>query len=121
MFQAAEEGVCGAKPIAEGGILDDRDYFLSAHIGMGVPTGNVVASPTDLLCTTKLDFFFYGTPAHAGVNPHLGNNALAAACHCTIQLLAIPRHGEWYVQDKYWYSERRRRPEHNPVFCKDAA
>ncbi|EEV0615533.1 TPA: amidohydrolase [Escherichia coli] len=94
IFQAAEEGVRGAKPIAEGGILDDCDYFLSSHIGMGVPTGNVVASPTDLLCTTKMDFFFYGTPAHAGVNPHLGNNALAAACHCATQLLAIPRHGE---------------------------
>lgn len=35
LFQPAEEGVRGAKPVAEGGILDDVDYFLSAHIGMG--------------------------------------------------------------------------------------
>ncbi|MGL4270193.1 MAG: M20/M25/M40 family metallo-hydrolase, partial [Plesiomonas sp.] len=48
---------------------------------------------TDFLCTTKLDFRFYGAPAHAGVNPHLGANALAGACHCVTQLLAIPRHG----------------------------
>ncbi|MGL4681388.1 MAG: M20/M25/M40 family metallo-hydrolase, partial [Plesiomonas shigelloides] len=50
--------------------------------------------PTDFLCTTKLDFTFHGAPAHAGVNPHLGANALAGACHCVTQLLAIPRHGE---------------------------
>lgn len=93
IFQPAEEGVRGAKPVAEGGILDDCDYFLAAHIGMGVPSGSVVVAPTDFLCTTKLDFRFYGAPAHAGVNPHLGANALAGACHCVTQLLAIPRHG----------------------------
>lgn len=94
VFQPAEEGVRGAKPVAEGGILDDSDYFLAAHIGMGVPSGCVAVAPTDFLCTTKLDFTFHGAPAHAGVNPHLGANALAGACHCVTQLLAIPRHGE---------------------------
>ncbi len=43
---------------------------------------------------TNLDFRFYGTSAHAGVNPQGGANALAGACHCVTQLLVIPRHGE---------------------------
>ncbi|QPR26878.1 amidohydrolase [Edwardsiella hoshinae] len=93
LFQPAEEGVRGAKPVAEGGILDDVDYFLSTHIGMGVPSGEIVVDPHDFLCTTKLDLRFFGAPAHAGMMPQGGANALAGACHCVTQLLAIPRHG----------------------------
>ncbi|EBY2753790.1 amidohydrolase [Salmonella enterica subsp. enterica serovar Morehead] len=94
VFQPAEEGVRGARPVAEGGILDDVDYFFSAHLGMGCPTGEIIVNPQEFLCTTKLDFRFYGSPAHAGVSPQGGANALAGACHCVTQLLAIPRHGE---------------------------
>ncbi|EDU7996492.1 M20 family metallo-hydrolase [Salmonella enterica subsp. diarizonae] len=94
IFQPAEEGVRGARPVAEGGILDDIDYFFSAHLGMGCPSGEIIVNPLNFLCTTKLDFWFYGASAHAGVNPQGGANALAGACHCVTQLLAIPRHGE---------------------------
>lgn len=94
IFQPAEEGVRGAKPVAEGGILDDVDYFFSAHLGMGCPSGEIMVNPQDFLCTTKLDFRFYGAPAHAGVNPQGGANALAGACHCVTQLLGIARHGD---------------------------
>ncbi|PVZ84748.1 amidohydrolase [Serratia sp. S1B] len=94
IFQPAEEGVRGAKPIAEGGILDDIDYFFSAHLGMGCASGEVVVDPQGFLSTTKLDFRFHGAPAHAGVNPQGGANALAAACHCVTQLLGIARHGD---------------------------
>lgn len=94
LFQPAEEGVRGAHPVAEGGILDDVDYFFSAHLGMGCPSGEIMVNPQDFLCTTKLDFRFYGAPAHAGVNPQEGANALAGACQCVTQLLSIPRHGE---------------------------
>lgn len=34
IFQPAEEGVRGAQSIAESGILDDVDWFLSGHLGM---------------------------------------------------------------------------------------
>ncbi|MFC0227179.1 amidohydrolase [Serratia aquatilis] len=94
IFQPAEEGVRGAKPVAEGGILDDVDYFFSAHLGMGCPSGEIMVNPLEFLCTTKLDFRFYGAPAHAGINPQGGANALAGACHCVTQLLGIPRHGD---------------------------
>lgn len=94
VFQPAEEGVRGARPVAEGGILDDADYFLSSHLGMGAASNQIIADPQDFLCTTKVDFRFYGAPAHAGVAPHGGANALAGACHCVTQLLGIARHGE---------------------------
>lgn len=94
VFQPAEEGVRGAKPVAEGGILDDVDYFFSAHLGMGCPSNEIMVNPREFLCTTKLDFRFFGQPAHAGVNPHAGANALMGACHCVTQLMGIARHGE---------------------------
>ena len=60
---------------------------------MMAATGEIVTSPRGFLCTTKLDLRFRGKPAHAGVEPQLGRNALAAACHAVTQLLGISRHG----------------------------
>lgn len=94
LFQPAEEGVRGARPMAESGILDDADYFLGMHIGFIAKTGEIVINPNNFLCTTKYDFRFYGAPAHAGAEPHLGRNALAGACHAATQMLGISRHGK---------------------------
>ncbi|PKL02402.1 MAG: peptidase M20, partial [Synergistetes bacterium HGW-Synergistetes-2] len=52
IFQPAEEGVRGGKAIAMNGILDDVDYFLGAHVGMGIPTGSIAPGCGDFLCTT---------------------------------------------------------------------
>ncbi len=94
LFQPAEEGVRGARPMAESGVLDDVDYFAGAHLGFIAPSGTVIAAPTGFLCTLKIDVRFKGKPAHAGAEPHLGKNALAAACHAATQMLGIARHGE---------------------------
>jgi aminobenzoyl-glutamate utilization protein A len=94
LFQPAEEGVRGARPMAESGVLDDVDYFAGAHLGFIASSGVVVAAPTSFLCTLKIDLRFKGRPAHAGAEPHKGKNALAAACHAAVQMLGIPRHGE---------------------------
>jgi len=94
LFQPAEEGVRGARPMAESGILDDVDYFACAHLSFIASSGTVIAAPTGFLCTVKIDIRFKGKPAHAGADPHLGRNALAAACHATTQMLGIARHGE---------------------------
>lgn len=94
LFQPAEEGVRGARPMAESGIVDDADYFLGMHIGFIAKTGEIVINPNNFLCTTKYDFRFYGAPAHAGAEPHLGRNALAGACHAATQMLGISRHGK---------------------------
>lgn len=93
VFQPAEEGVRGAAAVAASGIVDDCDYFLSSHIAMMAKTGEIITSPVGFLCTTKYDITFKGRPAHAGIEPNAGRNALAAACHCVTQLLGIPRHG----------------------------
>ena len=94
LFQPAEEGVRGARPMAESGILDDVDYFACAHLSFSASSGTVIAASTGFLCTVKIDIRFQGKPAHAGAEPHLGRNALAAACHATTQMLGISRHGE---------------------------
>ena len=93
VFQPAEEGVRGAAGVAASGVLDDCDFFLSSHIAMMAKTGEVVTEPIGFLCTTKYDVSFKGLPAHAGIEPNAGHNALAAACHAVTQLLGIPRHG----------------------------
>lgn len=93
VFQPAEEGVRGAAAVAASGIVDDCDFFLSSHIAMMAKTGEIITSPIGFLCTTKYDITFKGRPAHAGIEPNAGRNALAAACHCVTQLLGIPRHG----------------------------
>ena len=93
LFQPAEEGVRGAAAMAASGIVDDVDVFVGAHLAMMAATGEIVTAPHGFLCTTKLDLRFRGKPAHAGVEPQLGRNALAAACHAVTQLLGISRHG----------------------------
>ncbi len=93
LFQPAEEGVRGAAGMAASGILDDADYFLGAHIAMMCKSGEVSVNPYGFLCTTKLDVTYTGRPAHAGVEPDAGHNAMAAACNAFVQLLGIARHG----------------------------
>ena len=92
LFQPAEEGCRAGKAIAESGWLDDVDYFFAAHIGMNVPSGTLVCDPQHFLCSSKFDLHFSGKPAHAGIEPNAGRNALAAACTAVTQMLAIPRH-----------------------------
>lgn len=94
VFQPAEEGVRGARPMAESGIFDDVDYFACGHLGCDVPSGAIVVAPERYLSTLKMDLRFKGKAAHAGMEPNVGKNALAAACNATIQILGIPTHAE---------------------------
>ncbi len=93
LFQPAEEGCRGAKAMIEAGWLDDVDYFFGGHIGLKSRTlGEVVASSSGFLSTTKLDVVFRGKAAHAGESPELGRNALLAACSASLHLHSISRH-----------------------------
>ena len=94
LFQPAEEGVRGARPMAESGIVDDVDFLYCGHLGCDIPGGTVVTAPEKFLCTTKLDYRFRGTPSHAGMHPQTGRNALMAAANAAINLMALPRHGD---------------------------
>lgn len=97
IFQPAEEGVRGAKSIVEKGHLDGVDYCLGNHISGKNPVtahAHVIPGIYSSLATTKLDVVYRGKAAHAGSSPHLGQNALLAAASATVNLYAIPRHGD---------------------------
>jgi aminobenzoyl-glutamate utilization protein A len=92
-FQPGEEGVMGARGMVASGIVDDVDYFLSGHIGLGNGEDDSLVCMTEgFLATSKIDAIFTGKPAHAGANPEKGRNALLAAAEASIALHTISRH-----------------------------
>ncbi|MDP3071552.1 MAG: amidohydrolase [Opitutaceae bacterium] len=94
IFQPAEEGCRGAKSMVAAGVLADVDHYFATHLGISLTeTGAVACGADHILATVKLDATFRGVAAHAGVDPHLGRNALLAAATATVQLHAIARHG----------------------------
>jgi len=95
IFQPAEEGVRGAKSMVEAGVLDEVDYLIGMHIGIKAKrSGEFYCGTTGFLATSKLDVHFKGKPAHAGLAPQEGDNALLSAASAALNLHAIPRHGE---------------------------
>lgn len=92
IFQPAEEGVRGARSMVEAGVVDDVDYFMALHIGMGVPFNEFIASHNGYLATSKLDVLFEGRASHAGAHPEEGKNAMLAAASAVLNLHSIPRH-----------------------------
>ncbi len=92
IFQPAEEGCRAGKALADSGCLDDIDQMLAIHLGIHAATGELVVNPEAFLSSTKFDVEFLGKPAHAGLEPNAGANALAAACLAVSQMLAIPPH-----------------------------
>lgn len=95
IFQPAEEGVRGASPMVDAGILEGVDYILGGHIGyLAREKGKLVCGTEKFLATTKFDVRFTGTPAHAGGAPEEGCNALLAASCAALNLHAITRHSK---------------------------
>ncbi|WP_028042684.1 amidohydrolase [Candidatus Stoquefichus massiliensis] len=92
IFQPAEEGVRGAKCIAESGFLDDVDYLLAAHI---MPSSSnkydLYFGMNESFATTKLDVVYHGVSTHAAESPQFGKNALLSAATCIMNLHSIPR------------------------------
>lgn len=95
IFQPAEEGVRGAKCIAESGFLDDIDYMLAAHI---MPQDDnhydLYFGMDESFATTKLDVTYHGVSTHAAESPQFGKNALLSAANCIINLHSIPRNSD---------------------------
>lgn len=94
IFQPAEEGARGAISMVKAGVVDDVDYFIATHIGIGVPQNHFVASNNGFLATSKIDVTFKGVSSHAGGKPEEGRNAMLAAANAVINLSAIPRHSQ---------------------------
>ena len=92
IFQPAEEGGRGAKPMADAGVVDDVDYFFAAHLGTGLPSGKIAAAGVSMLYSTKLDVRLSGLASHAGGDPQGGRNALLAGAAAVQNLHAIARH-----------------------------
>ena len=94
IFQPGEEGCRGAYAMMRKGVVDDADYFMALHIGMGVPSGVFALNISGYLATTKIDADFSGVPAHAAASPHKGRNALLAACSAALGLHSIAPHSD---------------------------
>lgn len=89
LFQAAEETAIGAKYYVEQGILEGVDAAYGCHISTGLPCGTftVMEGPH----TTATDAFtirVQGLGCHGG-KPHLGRDALVAACAIVSALQTI--------------------------------
>lgn len=93
IFQPAEEGVRGANAMAAAGVVDDVDILLGGHMGCQARLGELALQADGFLATTKFDVDIEGSPSHAGSDPHVGHNALMAACAAAMMLQGIPRHG----------------------------
>ena len=93
IFQPGEEGAMGGQAVAESGILDDVDIFLSGHLGMGVPTGTFAVFSEGYLASTKFDLTFHGCSAHAGASPHVGKNAILAASSAVLAMYSFCQDG----------------------------
>ncbi len=94
LFQPAEEGVRGGRAMTEKGHLDDVDFLFGLHLAGEFASGIVGAGCSDFLCTTKVDAFFRGVAAHAGMAPNEGRNALLAAATAVLGLHSIAPHRE---------------------------
>lgn len=94
LFQPAEEGVRGARPMVAAGVVDDVDNLIGAHIGTFCRLGEVGVCRAGFLASTKLDVHFHGVPSHAGSDPQKGRSALMAACAAAMMIQGIPRNGE---------------------------
>lgn len=93
VFQPGEEGVRGAGPMVDAGVIDGADYILGGHIGFqATRTGQFICGADKFLATTKFDVSFTGVSAHAGGSPEEGRNALLAAACAALNLHAITRH-----------------------------
>lgn len=92
LFQPAEEGVRGGYAMMRAGLVNDADFFIAAHLGLGKPTGEVCGGMDGFLCTTKMDAEYKGVGAHAGGEPQKGRNALLAAASAALNLHAIAPH-----------------------------
>lgn len=95
IFQSAEEGVSGARSVAESHILDDVDYILGGHIGIKAKkSGEIICGTDGFFATSKINAKFKGKSSHAGAAPEKGHNALLSASTAVLNLDAIPRNSE---------------------------
>jgi N-acetyldiaminopimelate deacetylase len=91
IFQPAEEGPGGAKPMLESAELAEwkPDLILALHIAPEYPVGTIATRPGILFAnTSELFIDLIGKGGHAAF-PHQANDMVVAAAHLTTQLQSI--------------------------------
>lgn len=93
-FQPAEEVLGGGKPMAGTDHVRDIDQFFALHVGLGHPTGTVVAGSNKPLAVRQSQAVFTGKSAHAGLEPQNGRNAMQAMAAAIQNIYGISRHAD---------------------------
>ncbi len=91
VFQPAEEGPGGAKPMIEAGVMDNPhvDYALGCHIWPTIPEGTIGIRAGALLAAMfRFDITISGKGGH-GAMPHLCVDALETGCQVVAALQRI--------------------------------
>ncbi|MEB3749393.1 N-acetyldiaminopimelate deacetylase [Geobacillus sp. FSL W8-0032] len=91
IFQPAEEGPGGAKPMIESEIMQEwkPDMILALHIAPEYPVGTIATKEGLLFAnTSELFIDLKGKGGHAAF-PHLANDMVVAACALVTQLQSI--------------------------------
>jgi amidohydrolase len=91
LFQPAEEGPGGAKPMIEAGVLDDPhvDAVAMLHVDVRLPTGTVGITPGPVMAAAdELHITIEGRGGH-GAYPHLSVDAIPAAAATVLALQNI--------------------------------
>lgn len=86
IFQPAEEGGRGGYAVREAGWVDDVDFLIAVHVGLGLESRTLATDVFGFLATRKYRVGYEGRPAHAGVAPEEGRNALIGACQSILGL-----------------------------------
>lgn len=93
IFQPNEENLSGAAAMVDKGVVDDLDYLLSGHVGVGLKElGQISFNVHNILAMSRFEVTFTGRSAHAAGIPQEGKNAIHGACAAVTNLLGIARH-----------------------------
>jgi aminobenzoyl-glutamate utilization protein A len=93
-FQPAEEVGGGAAAIVGSGHLADVDALYAVHVGLDEDVGTVFPGIESFLAVNGFTAAFEGAPAHAGISPHEGANAVRAMATAVDDCYGVPRHGD---------------------------
>jgi len=96
IFQPAEEGVRGAAAMNVACQGVDRLFCL--HLGLGIPTGEIVGGAVNFLATKEIHAHITGRASHAAIAPEDGRSALLAAAQATLALHSLPQSGKHLVR-----------------------
>ncbi len=96
IFQPAEEGVRGAG--AMNAACEGADKLFCLHLGLGIPTGEIVGGAVNFLATREIHAHFVGHASHAAIEPEVGRSALLAAAQATLALHSLPQNGKHVVR-----------------------